>query len=94
MQLPLDTLAVEDLDIQILAGTSFLIINDISLHPARQEVLIQSSEVLIYNSETSADSPTHAVHCTQSFFSMSSLPATVFYLGDFLELDPGNRGLY
>ena len=34
-QLALDALAVDDPDVDILAGTPFLIINDITVHPAK-----------------------------------------------------------
>lgn len=78
MQLTLDALVVEDLDVQVLAGTPFMITNDISLHPAKWEVLVQGSEVLVYNSEAIANSH------TQSFVLRSSSPATVIFPGDFL----------
>ena len=40
-QLTLDALVVDDLDVDILAGTPFLIANDITVRPAKCQVHIQ-----------------------------------------------------
>ena len=49
-RLTFDALVVEDLDVDVLAGTPFMIANYISVCPAKREVLIQGSEVILYNS--------------------------------------------
>ena len=48
-----------------LAGTPFMITNDISVYPAKGQVLIQDSEILAYHPELSASSQAHAVRRTQ-----------------------------
>ena len=45
-QLALDALVVDNLDVDVLAGTPFLIANDISVRPAKCQVRIQDSEVI------------------------------------------------
>ena len=46
--LALDALVVDDLDVDVLAGTPFLIVNEISVRPAKCQVRIQDSEVIYY----------------------------------------------
>ena len=64
--LTLDALVVEDLDVDVLAGTPFMITNDISVRPAKGQVLIQGSEILAYHPESSASAQAHAICHTQS----------------------------
>ena len=40
MSLALDALVVEDLDAGVLPGTPFMIVNDISVHPVKRELLM------------------------------------------------------
>ena len=87
IRLTLDALVVEDLDVDALAGTPFMITNDISVRPAKGQVLIQGSEILAYNPESNASSQAHAVRCTQSYVLRSSAPTTVILPGEYLELD-------
>ena len=84
--LTLDALVVEDLDVDVLAGTPFMITNDISVRPAKGQVLIQGSEILAYHPESSASSQAHAVRRTQSYVLRSSSPTTVVLPGEYLEL--------
>ena len=56
-RLTLDALIVEDLDVDVLAGTPFMIANDISVRPAKREVLIQGSEVISFTICSPAPSP-------------------------------------
>lgn len=86
-QLTHDALVVEDLDVQVLAQTPFMITNDISLCPGKRRIPIQSSEVLVYNSDASADSRAHAVRRSQSFVLRSSSPASHPPPRDFLEFN-------
>ena len=44
----LDALVVEDMDVDILAGRPFLVLNDINIHPAKHEVIIATSERVSY----------------------------------------------
>ena len=83
----LAALVVEDLAVDVLAGTRFMITNDISVRPAKGQVLIQGSKILAYHPESSAGSQAHAVRRTQSYVLHSSAPATVVLTGEYLELD-------
>ena len=87
LTLTLDALLVEDLDVDILAGTPFMIANDISVCPAERQVLIQDSEVILYNADANISAHTHAVRRTQSYLLRSSTPTTVVFPGEFLEMD-------
>ena len=46
----LEALVVENLDVDILAGTPFLMTNDITLRPAKQQVILGNSETVSYSS--------------------------------------------
>ena len=59
-QLGLDALVVDDLDVDILAGTPFLIAIDITVRPALCQVRIQDSEVIHYNPDSDSTG-SHAV---------------------------------
>jgi len=85
--LTLDALVVEDLDVDVLAGTSFMITNDISVHPAKGQVLIQGSQILAYHPESTNSSQAHTIHRTQSYVLRSSAPTTVVLPGEYLQLD-------
>jgi hypothetical protein len=50
LNLQLDALVVDSLDVDVLAGTPFMITNDISLRPSKQEVTIQGCENVYYGS--------------------------------------------
>lgn len=57
--LTLSAQVVNDMDVDVLAGTQLMITNDISVRPARNEkVLIQAFKVIRYNSEEGASSHT------------------------------------
>ena len=61
--------------------------NDISVRPAKGQVLIQGSEILAYHPESSASSQAHAVRRTQSYVLHLSAPTTVVLPGEYLELN-------
>ena len=85
--LTLDALVVEDLDVHILAGTPFLIANDVSVRPAKCQVRIQDSETIHYRPSDNLSSQPHVVRRTQSYVLRSSSPATVLWPGEYLEVD-------
>ncbi|XP_068703830.1 uncharacterized protein [Montipora foliosa] len=60
-QLTLDAHVVDDLDVDVLAGTPFLIANDISVRPAKCQVRIQDSEVVHYEHKSDPTTASHAV---------------------------------
>ena len=61
-QLTLDALVVDDLEVDILAGTPFLI----TVHPAKCQVRIQDSEVIHYQPTDDTTAGSHAVRCLNS----------------------------
>ena len=48
LDLKLDALVVNDLDVDILAGIPFMAVNDISVRPAKQQILIGDTYVVHY----------------------------------------------
>ena len=68
-QLALDALVVDDLDVDALADTPFLIANDIPVRPAKCQVRIQDSEVIQYQLTDDPTTGSHAVrrHKVTSF---------------------------
>lgn len=64
-----------------------MITNDISVHPAKGQVLIQGSEVITYNVEAIASPHAHAVHGAQSYELHLSTPTTIVLPGEYLEMD-------
>ena len=85
-QLALDALVV-DLDVDILAGTPFLIANDITVRPAKCQVRIQDSEIIHYKPTGDTTTSSHAVRHAQIFTLCSPSSATVVWPGEYLELD-------
>ena len=57
--LHLDALVVEDLDVEILAGTPSLVSNDISIRPAKYQITI--GETVIHHGDNSNRSQCHTV---------------------------------
>ena len=86
LSLKLDALVVEDLDVDILAGTPFMSFNDISVRPAKNQVIVQGSEVLLYTHQ-SQGSALPTVRRTQAHVLRASAPSTILWPGDYLELD-------
>ena len=64
--LALDALVVDDLDVDVLAGTPFLSSNDISIRPALRKITIQESDVIFYD-PSPRSSGSHTVRRTQAF---------------------------
>ncbi len=52
LSLHLDALVVDNLDVDVLAGTPFMVTNDISLRPAKQQVTVQGHEISYYHRRT------------------------------------------
>jgi len=78
-QLALDALIVDNLDVDILAGTPFLITNDITVRPAKCQVRIQDSEVIHYEPTDDTTAQIFILHAPSS--------TTVVWPGEYLELD-------
>ena len=86
-QLTLDALIVDDLDVDVLAGTPFLITNDISVRPAKCQVRIQDSEVVHYEHKSDPTTASHAVRRAQCYTLRAPPSTTVLWPGDYVELD-------
>ena len=85
--LALDALVVDDLDVDVLAGTPFLIANDISVRPAKCQVRIQDSEVIHYEHRSDPTTASHAVRRAQCYTLRAPSSTTVLWPGDYVELD-------
>jgi hypothetical protein len=62
-------LVVEDLDVDILAGISFMEINDVSLRPSKREITIGDKHIYSYgsvpsNSQTKSRDHAHVLRAT------------------------------
>ena len=86
-QLALDALVVDDLDVDILAGTPFLITNDITVRPAKCQVRIQDSEIIHYEPTDDTTTGSPAVRRAHIFTLRAPSSATVVWPGEYLELD-------
>ena len=85
--LALDTLVVDDLDVDVLAGTPFLITNDISVRPAKCQVRIQDSEIIHYEHMSDQTTASLAVRRAQCYTLRAPSSTTVLWPGDYIELD-------
>ena len=84
--LQLDALVVDGLDVDVLAGTPFMRVNDVSIRPAACTVSIGNSVVFRYDAGDSAVSVKPAArraHCTLR----ASPSAQTLWPGEYLELD-------
>ena len=86
-QLTLDALVVDDLDVDVLAGTPFLIASDISVRPAKCQVRIQDSEVIHYEHKSDPSTASHTVRRAQCCTLRAPPSTTVLCPGDYVELD-------
>ena len=85
--LMLDALVVDDLDVNVLAGTPFLIANDITVRPAKCQIRIRDSETIVYTSSEARNSQSDVVRRAHSYVLQSTSPASVVWPGEYLELD-------
>ena len=84
---------VDDLDVDILVGTPFLIANDITVRSAKCQVRIQDSEVIHYELTGDSTTGSHAVRRAQSYILRASSPATVVWPEEYVELEvPSDLG--
>ncbi|ESO82843.1 hypothetical protein LOTGIDRAFT_155879 [Lottia gigantea] len=83
--LTLDALVVEDLDVDVLAGTPFMTQHDISVRPAMCQVIIKDNDVIQYDS-SSTTTHSSAVRRTQAYVLRAPSFSTTVWPGDYLEL--------
>ena len=83
--LHLDALVVEDLDVEVLAGTPFLVSNDISIRPAKSQITI--GETVIHSGDDNANrSQCHTVRRAQAYVLRAPASSTTVWPGDYIEL--------
>jgi hypothetical protein len=80
----LDALVVDKLDVDFLAGSPFMDINDIGIRIARRQIIIGGQECIQYN-----DQLTHraAARRTQSFVARAPKCQTVILPGEYVEAE-------
>ena len=83
--LELDALVVRQLDVHVLAGISFMVQNDISVHPAKCQIVVGGSEAIHYGT-SSRHIAQLAVRRTHSFL-LRNPHRTVVLPGDNLQLN-------
>ncbi|CAB4012996.1 Hypothetical predicted protein [Paramuricea clavata] len=82
--LTLEALVVEDLDVDILAGTPFMTCNDIAVRPAKHEIIIAGSDIVPYGSPNSS----FKYHVVRYCHVLRAPPTnTTIWPGGFLEVD-------
>ena len=84
----LDALVVESIDVDILAGVPFMMHNDITLRPAKHEVIFSNGHTYRYNSERIPNSGTHSIRIRRAPTHILRAPAvnTTIWPGEFLEI--------
>ena len=85
--LTLEALVVENLDVDILAGTPFMACNDIAVRPATQEIVIAGCDIVSYGS-SSTPSKTSTVRCFQIL--RAPPVSSTIWPGNFLEVNVPN----
>ena len=85
--LHLDVLVVEDLDVDVLASTPFLISNDISIRPAKSQITINIGETVIhYGDDNTNRSQCHTVRRAQAYVLRAPVSSTTMWPGEYIEL--------
>ena len=83
-KLVLEALVVEELDVDVLAGTPFIIANDITLRPAKSQIVLQNSECVTY--PPNADhAGTPGIRRTSTYL-VRAPKSTVVWPGESLEI--------
>ena len=76
-------LVVENLDVDVLAGTPFMEANDIAVRPAKREVMLGDGTTYMYGSSPPAEANTAA---RQAFVLRAPTPSKTIWPGEFLEI--------
>ena len=84
--LKLEALVVNGLEVDIVAGIPFMTANDIAIHPARQEIIIDESLKINYG-PLSDPSSANRIRRTQAYVLRSKSCSTVVWPGNYIELE-------
>ena len=79
----LEGLVVENLDVEVLAGTPFMEVNDVAVRPAKREVLLGSGSTYTYGSKAPPSPPTTV---RRAFVLRAPTPSKNVWPGKFLEV--------
>ena len=82
----LDALVVECIDVDILAGVPFMHTNDISVRPAKHQVILGDGSVYQYSANTIPKS-SNSIRRMQATVLRSPTSMTTVWPGDFVEID-------
>ena len=77
---------VDNLDVDLLAGTPFMITNDISARTSRQQITVKGSHVTYYGT-TLPDPTENYVRRTQAEVLRAPSSPTVVWTGEYLEME-------
>ena len=88
-KIQLEALVVNDLDVDILGGIPFMSSNDISVRPAKQQIILQDNEIVHYGPTSSEHENTegHRVRRAQASFVVRAQVSTLTWPGSYVELD-------
>ena len=88
-QFTLEALVVESIDVDVLAGVPFMESNDVSVRPAKRQVLLSDGSLYVYGNVNSQSGP-HAIRRTQALvlrapssppqYGLESLLSSVFHV--------------
>ena len=83
--LHLDALVVNDLDVDVLAGTPFMVTNDISIRPSKQQITSKGTDVTHYNTHL-PNRNEHRIRRTQAHVLRAPPTSSVIWPGEYLEV--------
>ena len=81
----LEALVVADMDVEVLAGVPFMFTNDISVRPAKYEVILKDGTLYRYGSSTKVGP--HVVWRAQIHVLRAPSKRTTVWPGEFVELE-------
>ena len=82
MTFQLDALVVDQLDVDVLAGNPFMVMNDVATRPAKKQIVLRGSDIVYYGPQSHSGP---SARRTQSYLLCHSHPSTVILPGEFLE---------
>jgi hypothetical protein len=84
----LEALVVENMDVDVLAGVPFMEINDVTVRPAKRQVILGDGTTYLYGAATKGRTTgLPAVRRAQSFVLRAPSSSTTIWPGDYIELN-------